>query len=113
MGKTPERSRANGQKSFALFQAAHISAKKISASTIYGLLVKVLGRPIKSLDDPPSDYYIPNVIAYADYLNHTEQFRPYHLSLQQADVVNVHTMGDLGGAIVSNFQTNGWTVTPD
>lgn len=73
----------------------------------------MLGRPIKNLNDAPSDYNISNVIAYADFLNHTSQFRPYRLDLQQSDVVNVHTMGELGGAIVKNFQDNGWTVTPD
>lgn len=104
------RTRTNSRQ---LFYAAHVAAKTISASKIYSLLVDVLGRPIKSLDDPPSDYNIPNVIAYADYLNHTDQFSFYHLSLQQSDVVNVQTMGDLGGAIVGNFQSNGWTVTPD
>jgi hypothetical protein len=94
-----------------LFKNAHSAAKSIAASKIYALWIDVLGRPIKKLTDPPSNYNIPNVIAYADFLNHTPQFSSYHLNLQQADVVNVQTMGDLGGAIVANFQSNGWTVT--
>jgi hypothetical protein len=113
MGKPAKKKIAKHAKPLALFNAAHAAAKTISASTIYDLWVDVLGRQIKSLDDPPSDYNIPNVIAYADFLNHTAQFSPYHLDLQQKDVVNVKTMGDLGGAIVENFQDNGWTVTAD
>jgi hypothetical protein len=109
--KVVKRSRA--RKADGLFSVAHAAAKNISASKIYDLWVNVLGRPIKSVDDAPSDYNIPNVIAYADFLNHTPQFSPYHLDLQQNDVVNVQTMGDLGGAIVKNFQDNGWTVTAD
>lgn len=100
-------------KSVALFSEAHVAARRISASTIYDLWVCVLGRPIKDLDDPPSDYNITSVIAYADFLNKTSQFEPYGLDLQQSDMVNVVTMGDLGGEIVGNFQNNGWTVTPD
>jgi hypothetical protein len=95
------------------FQAAHAAAKTIQASKIYGLWIHVLGRPIKDLDDAPSDYNIPNVIAYADFLNHTPEFRPYKLDLEQLDVVNADTMGKLGGAIVKNFEDNGWNVTPD
>ncbi|MDP3075894.1 hypothetical protein [Bradyrhizobium sp.] len=93
-----------------LFRAAH-AAKAIAASRIYALFVSVLGRSIKDLADPPSDYGITNVIAYGDHLNHTDQFKPYHLDLQSNDMVNVQNMGDLGGAIVKNFQGNGWTVT--
>ena len=120
MGKPAKKSakkkaskRATGRKPGVLFTAAHVAAKIISASKIYDLLIDVLGRPIKDLNDAPSAYNIPNVIAYADFLNHTNQFRPYRLDLQQSDVVNVDTMGKLGGAIVKNFQDNGWTVTPD
>jgi hypothetical protein len=97
----------------ALFSAAHAVAKTIRASTIYALWIHVLGRPIKDLNDSPDDYNIPNVIAYADFLNRTPEFAPYGLNLQQADVVNVNTMGKLGGAIVRNFRENGWNVTPD
>jgi hypothetical protein len=100
-------------RSSALFEGAHVAAKIVAASKIYDLWVDVLGRPIKSLDDSPDDYGIPSVIAYGDFLNHTDQFKPYHLTLQQSDLVNVATMGDLGAAIVKNFQDNGWTVTPD
>src|ERR1700693_687747 len=110
MGKPPKKQAvrpAAGGKPRALFSAAHVAAKKISASKIYDLWVEVLGRPINDLGDSPADYQIPNVIAYADYLNHTPQFKPYGLNLQQSDMVNVHTMGDLGGAIVKNFQDNG------
>jgi hypothetical protein len=96
----------------ALFRTVH-AAKKIAASKIYDLWVAVLGRPIKDLSDPPTDYQIMNVLAYGDFLNHTPQFKPYGLNLQQSDMVNVQTMGDLGAAIVKNFQDNGWTVTPD
>src|ERR1051325_11505759 len=92
----------------AKFEEAHTNAKVIAASKIYELWIQVLGRPIKDLSDSPDDYKIPNVIAYADFLNHTPQFRPYRLDLQQADVVNVDTMGKLGGAIVKNFEDNGW-----
>ena len=101
------------QTHFALFSAAHHAPRRVRASTIYGLWVQVLGRPIKDLDDPPANYNIPNVIAYADFLNHTPEFRPYGLDLQQADVVDADTMGKLGGVIVRNFQQNGWIVTPD
>jgi hypothetical protein len=97
----------------ALFSAAFSAPKTIRASKIYLLWVQVLGRPIKSLDDSPDDYNIPNVIAYADFLNRTPQFSPYGLSLEQANVVNVDTMGKLGAAIVKDFQKRHWTVTPD
>ena len=96
-----------------LFVAAHVAAKIISASKICDLWIQVLGRPIKKLDDDPNDYGITSVIAYADHLNKTPEFRPYHLDLEQADMVNVHNMGQIGGAIVRNFQENGWTVTGD
>jgi hypothetical protein len=102
-----------GASSAKIFSAAHNAAKTIRASTIYALWVHVLGRPIKDLGDSPNDYNIPNVIAYADFLNHTPEFRPYGLDLQQSDVVNVDTMGKLGGAIIKNFQDNGWNVTRD
>jgi hypothetical protein len=105
--------RSTAGNSRALFNAAHADSKRISASKIYDLWVDVLGRRIKSLDDSPNDYGITNVLAYADFLNHTPQFSPYRLNLQQSDMVNVQSMGDLGGAIVKNFQDNGWTVTPD
>lgn len=98
--------------SVELFKNAHDS-KTIQASTIYDLWVAVLGRRIKDLNDPPSDYGIADIIGYADFLNKTPEFKKYGLDLQQSDVVNVNTMGDLGGAIVGNFQSNGWTVTPD
>jgi hypothetical protein len=94
-----------------LFTQAHTLSKTIRASTIYGLWIHVLGRPIKDLGDSPDDYNIPNVIAYAAFLNQTAEFQPYGLDLQQSDVVNVSTMGQLGGAIVKNFQDNGWTVS--
>jgi hypothetical protein len=96
-----------------LFTVAHEAAKVIAASRIYELWVDVLGRPIKKLDDDPNDYGITSVIGYADFLNKKEQFKPYHLDLQQSDMVNVHNMGELGGAIVRNFQENGWVVTPN
>lgn len=115
MKKPKKRSgkRRGGLKPHDLFHSAHAVAKKISASKIYDLWVEVLGRPIRDLGDSPSDYNIPNVIAYAAYLNGTTQFKPYGLDLQQSDVVNVNTMGKLGGAIVKNFQGNGWIVTAD
>lgn len=116
MGKPAKKrvvKKAAARKPDKLFSAAHLAAKIISASKIYDLWVQVLGRPIKKLDDDPNDYGITSVIAYADHLNKTPQFKPYRLDLQQADMVNVHNMGELGGAIVRNFQENGWTVTPD
>ena len=110
LGAAMANNQTRSRNPVAAFSAVH---KTIPASTIYGLWIQVLGRPIKSLDDSPDDYNIPNVIAYADFLNHTPQFQPYHLSLQPADVANADTMGKLGGAIVKNFQDNGWTVTPN
>jgi len=107
------RKQPGGRKPHVLFSDAHAVAKTISASKIYDLWVDVLGRPIRNLSDSPSDYNIPNVIAYAAFLNGTAQFKPYRLDLQQSDVVNVNTMGKLGGAIVKNFQGNGWIVTAD
>lgn len=108
-----KRSAPRRARSIVLFNTAHSIGKKIRASTIYGLWIHVLGRPIKDLKDSPDDYNIPNVIAYASFLNHTAEFRPYGLDLQQADVVNVSNMGQLGAAIVKNFEGNGWDVTPN
>jgi hypothetical protein len=118
MGKPAKKAKKGGKRASArkphiLFGDAHTVAKTIAASKIYDLWVEVLGRPIKDLGDSPSDYNSPNVIAYAAFLNGTPQFKPYGLDLQQSDVVNVNTMGKLGGAIVRNFQENGWTVTPN
>jgi hypothetical protein len=98
---------------FALFNAAHEAPKTIRASKIYSLWVEVLGRPIKKLDDAPDDYNIPDVQAYADYLNKTKQFKPLGLDLQPADVAGADTMGKIGAAIVLNFQQRHWIVTPD
>jgi hypothetical protein len=118
MGKPAKKAKKSGKRASALkpnvlFSGAHAVGKTVAASKIHDLWVEVLGRPIKDLDDSPSDYNIPNVIAYAAFLNGTPQFKPYGLDLQQSDVVNVDTMGKLGGAIVRNFQGNGWTVTPN
>lgn len=100
----------------ALFHAGHASTKTIAASKIYALFIAVLGRPIRLPSDPVGDYIQggPGAVpAFANKLNTSPQFRPYGLDLVPGDVANVQTIGQLGGAVVRNFQENGWTVTPN